>query len=726
MYKSYNIKNNITAIQNLLINESIKDTSNIQLLKSEEAVKDVLKSYSEKFNAIGGKLTDFKKHYAQSKSIIQTKQFNELFDGLYIDLKTLYEELSYVENILDINLERNKKFFNILKKRMRELWDKLYITRLNINDTSVFHESYFESFSTIYSNHRYSNIILDKKTGYIKLNPKKYVSQNKRYLIKKITSKTFPVHNSEGGVLHTTNTLNEYQYNYTDGTRDMLENGLWKEQLFCNDIPEITYNITENTSSPLYKSVNGIMSFIDIEYNYPVEINNIDIDVFGDNAITVLGIFIKNQSSDNWLPIHKLDYILYDSNYYDWVDNFKPISNFDIISITNIELFKAKFLRFVLSQENYTMMDSSNLITDLLSDKINNDFAERRYEIVKLDGGSDDRPAIYRSSQNDSLYSEITNIIENTRSIEETLQNILDILEPPIKLKNVNFNKTLKYEIGAWSIEPTLKKYQGTGKFDSDGYIIRDKSLINISLKTKQEDIKHNTCNWYISHPDYNINIPILENNNKIRKEPANIIRPDYYKDKGWNTGYFIQLDFPFDLTTIAFIKIYMNGNLINLSDLTYYVLNSTLIYIENVQDVFKNKYVIQYMPAIYESVNVYIMDKTKAYTSNDPSEYLVITPRSSLLNYFIHQNNKSETYRVKKSICTKMEFDLFFPNNTNLCISSDVNTSYMPNTSQFKKNVVNNFRSVDYNIYTAGDLSTNIYGSQTTPAIPIRIDRSI
>jgi hypothetical protein len=608
MYKRFNVKDNISSIQNLLINESIRDNSNIQLLKSEEAIRAVLESYADRFNATGGKLTDISSHYAESKSIINTTQFNDLFNSLYIDLKTLYQELSYVEGLLITNLERNKKFFSVLKRRIRELWNKLYITRMNISDTSAFHESYFEAFSTLVSKHKYSNIIIDKKIGVMKLSPKTTSLQNKRYLIKDITTKTFPVHNSDGGVIYTTSILNKYEENYTSGTRDMLENGLWKEQLFCNDVPEIMYDISDNSSSPMYKRINGIMSFVDIEYVHPVEINNIDIDVFGDYPASVIGIFIKNSITGNWVPIHKLKSILYSTNYYEWIDDFKPVNNFDIISLSNLELFKAKFLRIVFAQENYEILDSSELTVESLSNKINEDFSERRYEVVKLDGGSDDRAAIPKSINNDSLYSQVTNIIENTRSIEETLKEILDVIEPPVKLKTVDFNTTLKYEVGAWSIEPSCKKYQGTGKFDSGDYPITDKALLTASIKSKQDNITHNTCNWYISHPNYNINVPVIENNTKIRKEPANIIRPEYYEDKGWDTGYFIQLDFPIDTSTIEFMKLYMNEKLVDISNFTYFVFNSTLIYIDNIKDVYKNNYVVQYIPAMYSTVNVYIL----------------------------------------------------------------------------------------------------------------------
>ncbi len=722
MYKKYNVEDNIAGIQNVLINESIRETSNIQLLKSEEAIRDVLESYTEKFNTTGGKLTDMTKHYVEAKAIINVDSFNDLFSSLYIDLKTLYEELGYVDNILTLNLGRNKKFFSVLKKRMRELWNKLYMTRINITDTSLFDESYFEGFSTLSSQHTYFNLIVDKKTGIAKLNPRVKNIHNKSYLIKNIISKTFPVHNERGGVLNTSSNLNNYEENYSkDGPRDMLENGLWKEQLLCNDVPEINYDISEG--SGIYKRVNGTLSIIDIEYVYPVEINNLDLDLFGEYPTSLIGLFTKNHAEDNWTSVAKLTSLLYSENYYDWIDDFKPVSAFDVLSLTNLELVKTKFLRLVLNQQNYEILESSEITSTALSDKINDDLSEKRYEVVKLDGGSDDLPAIPRSSSYDSLYTKVMSVIENTRSLEHTLKEILDILEPPPKLKTVDFEKTLKFETGLWSLEPTSKKYQGVGKFDSGDYRLNDKSLITVSLNTKQEAIKHNTCNWYISHPEYALNVPILENKSRIRKEPAHFIQPQYYKDLGW-PGYFLHFDFPIDMRAFEYSKLYRDGKLIDFSNFAFYIMNTTLIYIDEVRDPLKNNYVVQYIPAQYDSVNVYYMDKTKDYGVQSILEYEVVAPRRSLIEYFININDKQDIYNVKKSRCSNIEFSTYFINNTNLCLSIDANNE-MSESTLFSKNVVPRFRSVPYIDYQNNQI-TNILDGIIPSAIPIRVERNI
>jgi hypothetical protein len=85
-----------------------------------------------------------------------------------------------------------------------------------------------------------------------------------------------------------------------------------------------------------------------------------------------------------------------------------------------------------------------------------------------------------------------------------------------------------------------------------------------------------------------------------------------------------------------------------------------------------------------------------------------------------------TDTYNVKKSECTRLEYNLFFPSDTNLCLSKNVNDIYMPVCENFNKNVVDNFRSVDFATYQAGYLLDNIGGPANTPAIPIKKERVI
>ena len=307
---------------------------------------------------------------------------------------------------------------------------------------------------------------------------------------------------------------------------------------------------------------------------------------------------------------------------------------------------------------------------------------------------------------------------------EMTMREILDILEPPTALVKLDFEKTLKYEIGTWEIEPTSKKYHGTGKFDSGDYYLKDKSFIVASLNSEQEALKYNTCSWYLSHPDYSKNVPIIENNEKIRRETAYFVKPQILEDYKW-PGYFLHLDFPIDFAAFKYAKLYKNGEVIDLSSLTYCVMNSTLIYIEEVRDIYKDKYVIEYIPASYTSVSVYLLEKVKAYSFDDPTEYEVVAPRASLLKYLIDINGKNDTYNVRRSICTVLEYNMFFHNEHNLCLSSYVDENTMSINGQFHKNVITYFKLSDYSRFVSNELSQDLT-SLPLPMIPIRIERPI
>lgn len=730
MFNRYNINSSIPGNQRTLISNSVRENSNWQLLKSEESVRAVLESYADKFKAVGGKLTEAADHYVESKDLIKTEDFNNLFESIWMDLKTLYSEIQRVDELLQFNLGRNKKFFKILKKRIRELWNKLDITRLSISDSSLLDESYFESFSSIVSQHTYENLMLDKKTGLLHLKPKRFNISNKSYQIKNISSVTYPVHNVDGGSIHTTSELNTFEYNYGEGRpRDMLPNGLWKEQILCKDISDIQIDIKSSVDDPLYKNFIGVVTFVDIEFTYPVDINTLDVDVFGEFPMSLSHVLYKDEDG-NWTPIKKLDEIptLLETL---WSDNFSGVENFDVLWVKNIEIFRSSQLRLVFNQRYYTLLDSPDMEISSLEEKINEDLSERRYEVVKLDGGADDRPAVPKNPDIESLYTRITDVIEHTRSLEDTLRMVMNILEPPPKITSVDFQKTLKYEIGAWSIEPSIQKFSGAGKFNSGSYSIRDRSLILASIKTNQESPKHTTCNWYISHPEYITNVPIIENKNLVRKEQAFLVQKDYLVNKGW-TGWCIHLDFPIDRDSVSNRTfLYINGTRTALSELDYYVLNSTTIYIHNIQDQYKNKYVIEYIPESYDTANVYSLERVKRDSYN--MEYEVIAARKSVLNYFLNKIGKNDIYSVKTTTCAILEYNSWFSieNNPtfNICMSNDVHDLYSTTLSSSALSIrqVANFRSqVGYST-AKNALSRNLDGVAVFYPMPsFRTERSI
>lgn len=738
-FNQFEVSGQLQQIQSQLMTASIRDASNVALLRSEEAIRNVIDSYAEKFNSTGGMLTDIAKHEVESGNLITSVQFNDLFNSLYIDLTALYKEIQYVDEILKINLDRNVKFFGLLKKRMRDLWNKLELTRLNMSDDSISDESYFESFSSLGSKHKYSNILLDKKTGVIHLQPKVKEIHNESYQLKNVSSKTFPVHTREGGVMYTTDVLNTFEHNYDRGEpRDMMINGLWKEQVFCKDVPEILYNVTEQDNDPFNVRAVGLLSLVDIEYVYPVEINAIDLDVYGDYPTSVLGILYRNSTSENWKRAKKY---IYDSSANLYLDGFKGAEQFDIISIKNIEVFRAKYVRIIMNQKYYDILDATDLADFTQEEKIHEDLSERRLDIVKLESDSDDDAKKPKEYSNDSMYVKVMDIVENTKSVGETLIKISNVLNPPDQIHEVDFGRTLKFEIGAWEIAPSNQKFgSAIGRFDSGPYALRDKSLILATLNVAQEVPEDTTCTWYISNPDNpNVNIPILPQGTTRRKEPVHFVTLSDMETNGWTKGSFIQLDFPVDPAYISIIKIYRNGTAANLSTYSPYFMNSTMIYVDTIVDTLKDNYTIEYVPAIYTTVNVYILEQNQL----DEKNYhlgTVATSRSILTSFL---NNTTygaakesdivklrDIYTIKRTNLTSAEYTLMFGSKytNNLFISTRI-LPYLSNitgtNSVYKYSVGSCKNDVNYNIVFPGfdsDLLSNSYKSM----VPRRIERNI
>lgn len=736
-FNQFEVSSQLQKVQSQLMSASIRDASNVALLRSEEAIRNVIASYAEKFNSTGGMLTQIAKHQVDAGDLITTQQFNDLFNSLYIDLTALYKEIQYVDEILNINLDRNVKFFGLLKKRMRDLWHKLELTRLSISDDSPSDESYFESFSSLGSKHTYSNLLLDKKTGVLYLSPRVREIQNESYQIKNITARTFPVHTPDGGVIFTTDVLNTFEYNYDAGNpRDMLINGLWKEQVFCKDVPEILYNVTEQDDNLLKVRAIGILSLIDIEYTYPVDINAIDIDVFGEYPVSILGILYRNTNTESWKRAKKY---VYDSDSNLYIDGFRGVEKFDIISIKNIETFNAKYVRLILNQKYYDVLDSTDLNVFTQEEKINQDLAERRLEIVKLESDSDDDAKKPKEYSNESMYVQIMDIVENTKSIGETLLKIVNVINPPVKVEQVDFGRTLKYELGAWEIAPSDYQFgSAIGKFDSGPYQLRDKSLILTTLSVAQEIPDGTTCNWYISNPDKpNLNIPILPQGVSLRKEPVHFVSLSDMESNGWTVGSFIQLDFPIDPSYISSIKIYRNGTAIPLSSFSYYFMNSSIIYINDIVDSTKDNYVIEYVPAIFDTVNIYALEQIKSDNFN-----LHLGVASTSINvlkafvkntYFGAPNDIGviqDNYTVKRMNCTSAEYTLFFSNKytNNLFISSRLlplfSNVIARGVLRYSTGVCKN--DAVYSTVFPTLFDSDLLGTSYIPMVPRKIERNI
>lgn len=723
----FNFQSTIKDTQNYLISQSIRDSSNSQLLKSEDAFKNIIKSYSEKFKSSGGMLLDASKYVVESKTIINKSLFNDLFETIYIDLFSLYNDLSAVDSILTLNLERNKSYVLTIKKRIKDLWNKLDQSRISVFDLSPSDEIYYESFHTLVNSSKLSNLSIDKKMGYIHLEPTSVRTFNNSHQIKNVSSKTYPVEAENGGVKNTTNSLNTLADNYTYGSKDLLSNGLWKEQLICSYLPNIFLNIAGPIQT-IYKAYNGIVSIVDIEFTTPIQINRLNIDLFGDFPTLVDTIFYKLLPDDEWSLLN-----LYNSEE---ITDSCSLNAVDVISFNNIILTKVKYLRLVFNQQHYTFINSKSDSQSSINDKINNDLTERRYDLVKFGSSINEFLSKPVNDDNISLYNKIIELVESISNVDVLLSKIQDTLTPTLELNNYDFKSSLKFEIGAWSIEPKIEKYTGnTGVYDSNPYFIKDKSLLSVSLKTKQNTPMSSTVNWYI---DIGKSYPILTEDQTFCKEPANFISLSNYNNfKDFKNGSFILLNFPINTNNIKFEL--FNGNsdpIVTETEVIWF--NSRLLYLHDILDPYRFKYYVKYIPAKYNSVNLYILNPKSSNTDNIGLS--IVSSNKILLEYFIKKVSYSgvllsDLYHIAPTIATLDECEQWFGSefSSPIFISNDVyanldgvdnlyyiiNHSYCKSSSVYQ-NILDSISGID-NEYS--DFS--IIGSIPNVA-PLTMDRSI
>jgi len=686
MAEQFNYKNTIKNVQSRLISQSIRDTSNLDFLKSEEAMAEVIKSYQERFKVSKGMLFDAARYVVEAADLIKIEAFNEMFESLFIDLSALYNDLDLVDQTLKLNLGRNKNYFSVVKKRVKDLWNKLHLTRLLVYDENPSDESYYESFFTKINAKRLKDAIVDKKSGYLYLDKEYSRTHTTSAIIKNITSTTYPEHNDNGGVRFTTSELNSYEDNYQNGPRDMIENGLWKEQVLCNEVPDIAIDI--GSSNPVInKNYRGIVSLIDIDFVYPVEINRLDFDVFGDFITKVDAVLYKTNSNDEWATadIVSPNRVVIEDDY---TAKTSPVRGeaFDVISFQNINKISAKHIRVVLNQENYIFLDSKDVREKTVDEKIQTDLSERRYELIKFGSNIDDILSKPVNDENSSLYFRILDIIESTNNIDKILEKIDELINPKIKVVAYDYERTSKFEIGAWSIEPKIERYtQTVGIFDSMPYTIQDRSLTSVALVTKQVEPKSTTANWYIGIGSKNI--PIVENNKIIRKEPLYPFDMSAFPNYStWTGGTFFLLDCPIDTILSDYIYISVNGEsfeqISSYGSIVY--LNSRLIYIHNISNPFEAIYTIKYPVALYSAVNLYIL-KSKPGTDGPISVTLdVIATRFEVLKAFIKESgwtSKTQTdnennaltlndlFEVTSAVSTLDEAKLWFGEDFNLAL---------------------------------------------------------
>lgn len=672
----FNFKSEITSVQNNLITQAVRDSSNITQMRTEEAIKAVIDSYISKFSAQKGKLLDASKLVVESEDIVRVDVFNDLFLSVFVDLSALYSELENVDKVLNLNLQRNKNYFLMMKKRIRDMWNKLFFTRTNVYDLSAKDVSFFESFNTTLNAKQLHNLNIDKKNGFMYL---KYDSRdilNKQYLIKDISTVTYPVHNVNGGVRRTTDQLNTFEYNYTDGPRDMLNNGLFKEQLICSDIPDMIVNIG-SSDNPIEREFKGIVSIVDIEFVYPIELNRLDVDLFGDFPTDISAILIKDKQEDSWKILQFVGEIDQTS-----LQPTTPIakdlrsSKFDIVSFLNVVRCKTKFMRVVFNQKYYELLDSSATKTSELENAIQQDLAERRYDVVKLSSMSRIDPRVPVNVENQSLYEKIIHVIETTSEIEKTLTKIINIIDPQQQVIKYDFKKLLKYEVGAWSIEPIREIYSQTeGLYESLPYSLKTKPLLSASLTTKESTPATSTCSWYISVN--NKDIPIIPGDLQVIKESINVVNMQNLSNFSTWTGTFILLNHPVQREFRQFIQLYEHDTLIDIASPLF--LNSRLLYIDSIKNHKQYKYVIRYPVAFSDTVSVFVPQRNPGSTIQLDLSHHVVSSRKEILNALLNRSNiggipASSQYTIVPASATLQECKEWFQSNFSkgLFISSE------------------------------------------------------
>lgn len=678
MPKEFKFTSTIKDVQNRMVANSIRDASNLQLLKSEEAIKDVIKSYTDRFRAVEGMLTDAREYTVESKELVSIDKFNKFFESIYIDFLALYTDLTLVSKVLNLNLDRNKNYYLIVKKRMRDLWNRLRLTRLNTYDTDLSSESFFESFGTSVYTKRTSNIKIDKKYGVLYLDPKRRILQNRTDKIKSVTSTQYPTENKDIGIINTTNRLNTLKYNYSYGPKDMLRNGLFKSELISAAVPEYVLDVGDGNPT-INKSYRGLTSVVDIEFTYPVEINRLDADIFGDFITDIDTVLYKSKESDPWEAASLCTKDTFETSNAEYNLSINPAkdSGFDIISIQNISTVKCRFLRLVFLQENYTTIDNSGDPENAIENKIYEDLSERRYETLDFGPTVDERLSRPTNPDNESLLYKINNLIESTRDIDKLLTKVNNILVPPLEALTLDFKKSFKFELGAWSIEPFKEEYTPlVGSFDSKPYTLKDGVLISASLSANQDIPSACTCNWYINMKGKSI--PVLESSSKWRKEPIYAVNMDNYRDYVQWPGTFILLDLPVDTSYSDAIGIYENGafNYRLTSKIAF--LNSRLLYLHGLTDPYASDIVVRYAPAIDNCVNLYVLN-VKPGGDVDPDVVLgIVGLRRAALEGYCAINTYdllqlSDLFTVTNALATREEAEAWFGSNfTKLIFRAD------------------------------------------------------
>jgi hypothetical protein len=647
------------------------------LIKSEEEYKHVIENTLQNINSDLQRITDVNKYVVRHDDLVSSQQLNSLFVDLTSDLRILHKEMSDIHKAIDITFERNQLFYRRTKNRISAIWKEIQRFRessFNIeSSTYTFFESFSED-SVMYL----TGLSIDKKTGTLVLSPGYINSFSDSSEVANVEMNLYPVSNKDGGLVETTAPQNKFEYNYKNGDRTLLKDGLWKVQMLTADIPEVLVDVFGRNQKTSYR---GIVAEVDITFVSQKLINEIDIDPYGDFTTRVLSVrYLPDESSTDWLNVTKDNGDILMGSDVDW------------IKLRNFKAFTAKKLRITFHQPNFQIIHRLMTKVDGMVDKMVTALIEQRFEKINYEYKRPDQFPKYDTSEEADLYDEVMKIIEEGGDITTLESQITNLLVPqPIGIQADISNWKL-YNLGAWSINPKNVGYtpQSIGTYIShdprdrlSGFKMNNGSPMYAKLYTKQEEPSSSSIEWSLMADVDGINyveIPIVPNNDLWRNE--SIAYNEYYPLKyslKKNTNYrnmynVFKLDFPIHPMYKSITKIMENGKEYVIDDsLLFDYYNSTELYIPTADLTNGSIYSIKYIPAVIDTVKCWTITPNKqpeegkidfgnlcVFATKEAAEDMV---RFLLGRVFESPVTISDTYSVNFHLCTTQEYNKWFQN---------------------------------------------------------------
>ena len=159
---------------------------------------------------------------------------------------------------------------------------------------------------------------------------------------------------------------------------------------------------------------------------------------------------------------------------------------------------------------------------------------------------------------------------------------------------------------------------------------------------------------------------------------------------------------------------------------------NSSLLYIEDIKDYRRHKYVVKYLPSKFKTVNIYTLRSKDIRNTTDFNSlpYYIAASRESFLKTFLYIEGLEDNYTIVRTKCSLYEYELFFSSEDNIVISRNAYDS-LKNKSTLSDflsvRIQSDFIDMFYTDFLAGSLPTSSIGNEVIfPSIPVFIERSL